>query len=77
MRDADEQRDVDFVSPDDVSPAVWSMQVVEKSDSKPTSIIKVLGAHLENGDASSLPRELVFGAVRDVVGIEEGVVSGC
>jgi hypothetical protein len=60
MRDADEQRDVDFVSPDDVSPAVWSIQVVEKSDSKPTSIIKVLGAHLENGDASSLPRELVF-----------------
>jgi hypothetical protein len=34
MRDADEPRDVDFMSPDDVSPAAWSIQVVEKHTSQ-------------------------------------------
>src|SRR5690242_2929925 len=54
MRDADEPRDVDFVNPDDVPPAVWSIQVLENTSdsSKRTGVAnqatKVLGAYIQN-----------------------------
>jgi hypothetical protein len=61
LRDADTPRDVDFINPDDVSPAVWSIQVVDKDK----SVTKVLGAHFDNSNGNGPspappPRELVF-----------------
>jgi hypothetical protein len=34
LRDADQPRDVDFINPDDVSPAVWSIKLVENEATK-------------------------------------------
>jgi hypothetical protein len=66
MRDADEPRDVDFMSPDDVSPAAWSIQVVEKHTSQQNRndednpITEVLGAYLKDDTSKGPTRELVF-----------------
>jgi hypothetical protein len=59
LRDADEKKDVEVVSADDVSPAVWSIQIVPKQPEaqKPGSNPTFLGAHLE---PNSPFRELVF-----------------
>jgi hypothetical protein len=61
LRAAEEQKDVDFVAPDDVSPAVWSIQILENGSHQPggnarNSEPKFLRAHVAGG----LERELVF-----------------
>jgi hypothetical protein len=76
LRDADEQRDVDFIDADDVSPAGWSIQVIGNDSTNTTEktaktnstqnkveenpTIEVLGAHIKNSSSIGRSRELVF-----------------
>jgi hypothetical protein len=57
VRKADPPRTVEVVSADDVSPAVWSIQIMPPPGAPRSNIIHLLGAR---ADASSSYRELVF-----------------
>jgi hypothetical protein len=57
VRKADPPRTVEVVSADDVSPAVWSIQIMPPLEAPRSNIIHLLGAR---ADASSSYRELVF-----------------
>jgi hypothetical protein len=57
LRNADPPRDVEVVSADDVSPAIWSIQIVPPLGVPTDGKIRLLGAR---ADDSSSYRELVF-----------------
>ena len=55
-RDADEKQDIEVMAADDVSPAVWSIQILPNTNQTDSTAPVLVSAHVGKG----LPRELVF-----------------
>lgn len=68
LRAAEEQKDIDFMGPDDVSPAVWSIQVLENGSDQANT-------NTQNAETKFLRARVGLGPWRELVFTDYGLAT--